>query len=61
MTEQALADYQCPYAESYSEVSKFLKEGRTCKISGELCFNWYKYEAVMSCRIKKDHEGSRDQ
>lgn len=56
MTEQVLADYHCPYAETYSEISKFLKEGRTCKISGELCFNWDKHSAVETCKTRKDHE-----
>lgn len=57
MTEQAIVDYCCPYAEMET-IRKFLKEGRTCKISGELCFNWHSYEAVMNCRIKKD-EGNK--
>ena len=60
MTEQALADYHCPYVETYSEISKFLKAGRTCKISGELCFNWDNYEAVMSCRVRKDYERRKE-
>lgn len=55
MSEQALAEYCCPYAEK-DTLSKFIKEGRKCKISGELCFNWFKYEAVLLCRTKIDHD-----
>ena len=55
MTEQAVADYCCPYAEKET-ISKFLKAGRTCKISEELCFNWDSYAAVVECQIKKKRE-----
>lgn len=49
-------NYPCPYAETYSEISKFLKLGRSCKITGELCWNWYKFTAVKECRVKKGFE-----
>lgn len=61
MTEQAVVDYSCPDVETHSEISKFLKEGRTCKISGELCFNWDNYEAVMTCRIRKDRDRRKEE
>jgi len=59
MTMQALEDYCCPYASE--ETNRFITIPRKCKITGQLCFNWYKIEAVEKCEVRKQYERRQGQ
>lgn len=39
-------DFKCEFTEPET-LSQFLKAGRHCKVTGEMCWNWNKPQAKM--------------
>lgn len=56
MNAQIMADPICPYIKTWDQLSKFIKEGRECKLTGELCFKWSKSEQIQNCEVREKHE-----